>query len=121
MKQKVKYNVWWEEQLIKIIPIFVPHKEPLRTKRYERWKGNPVRIWDNTSCCKSHSIKSLFVALFATDCISGRRDKRDKSEDLPCVLMDLYLLGNGFDINDFLIANFICIGVVNKGILYPVC
>ena len=36
MKQKVKYNVWWEEQLIKIIPIFVPHKEPLRTKRYER-------------------------------------------------------------------------------------
>ena len=29
---------------------------------------------------------SSFVALFATDKVSGRRDKWDKSEDLPCVL-----------------------------------
>ena len=38
---------------------------------------------------------SSFVALFATDKVSGRRDRWDKSEDLPCDLMDFHLLEHG--------------------------
>ena len=50
---------------------------------------------------------SLFVALFATDSVSGRRDRWDKSEDLPCDSMDFRLLEYGLISTDFLIANIL--------------
>ncbi len=50
---------------------------------------------------------SSFVALFATDSVSGRRDKGDKSEDLPYDSMDFRLLEYGLISTDFLIANII--------------
>ncbi len=50
---------------------------------------------------------SSFVALFATDKVSGRRDKWDESEDLPYDSMDIRLLEYGLLSTDFLIANII--------------
>ena len=57
----------------------------LITKRYERWKGNTVRIRDNTCCCKFHSRWRIYLwySLPLTAGPLGRHRKWNKSENLP--------------------------------------
>ena len=104
---------------------FAARKEPLRTLRHERWKGNPVRIWDNTSCCKFHSMslaqhQTIFTALWATDYESGRRGRWNKSEDLPCVLKDFHLLEYG-SISPFFVMSFLAWAFGQPGRIVPSC
>ena len=116
------------------ISTFVVQKVPQTTARCEGWKGNSVWIRNSTCCCKFHSLSAirhlnrcwsdfleresiLSHSLPLTDEPLGRRDRGNKSEDLPCALLDLGLQVYGWESKLFLSVCFYAQAHLAEGVL----
>ena len=113
---------------------FVVQKVPQTTARCEGWKGNSVWIRNSTCCCKFHSLSAIrhlnrcrseFIeresilshSLPLTARPLGRRDRGNKSEDLPCALLDLGLQVYGWESKLFLSVCFYAQVHLAEGVL----